>query len=211
MIDEQVEQQILTDDDIMDTGSVPVPPASPDAHEAVITGVTKRVFDSGATAIEFGLTSTNVPGLDTYVRKFLPKAFVEDILCPKTDLSEGELFQYRETVSNDDHSAFLQTLVFNKEGEKLNDRGKREARWEDSIARKAGRTSAGLGLTKPTNIDEYIDNLSKLTVGLPVIMVRRPGKGEYKSRLEVTRLYSPEVKETPGKKFNGIDRLAWEQ
>lgn len=212
MLDEEVVDQVVTDEsDIYDTGSVPVPPAEADAHQATIEGVTKVTFDSGSTAIEIALRSADVPNLEMQLRVFPPKAFVEDIFCPKTDLDEGALFQYRTSIQNDDHSALLQTLAFNKAGESRNEKDKVEAKWDDSVARKNGRTAAGLGLVKPTNFDEYVGNLSKLLTGLEVVIVRRPGKGEYKSRLEVKTIYARDVIENPGKKFKNISRLMWVQ
>lgn len=181
-------------DDIFETGSLPKPAAKPDAHEAVINGVTTVTFDSGATCVQLELSSQNVP-LDFNKRYFVPKDFVADIYCDKASLpsedKNNQLGSYVRTIQNDKGDADFQKLR--------------------AIAANQGITSADRGLTKPATFADYVENMNKLLSGLRVIVVRRPGKDDYADRLEVAAVYGPEVKDEPGKKFRGVDRLMWEQ
>lgn len=193
MFDETVVDQAVEQDDVFFTGSIPVPPAESDAHLGTIESVSKNVFDSGATCIEIALKASDVPGLDTQKRLFMPKNFVADINCDKASLPESEgnnqKFQYRTSIANDDGTAEIQELL--------------------KIAKDNGRTPAALGLTKATDFDTYVANLSAMLTGLEVVFVRRAGKGEFKNRLEVRRIYGRSVLDNPGKKFKGV-RLGWE-
>lgn len=191
MIDQ--EEQMVATDDVFDTGSLPVPPADPDAHIGTIEGVTKETFDSGAVAIQIALRATDTPGLDTQLRIFPPKMFVADIYVDKASLPEDEgnnqRFQYRTSIANDDKTATIQELL--------------------AIAKEAGRSSSSLGLQRAEDFDHYVSNLTAMLTGLEVVFVRRPGKDDFKTRLEVRRIYGRSVLENPGKKFRGV-RTAWE-
>lgn len=168
-------------DDVFDTGSVaiPIPPA--EAHLGTIEGVTSVTFDSGATAIEIALKASDTPGLDSNLRVFVPKLFVADIFVDKASLPEEEgnnqLFAYRTGIANDKQEATIQKLLV--------------------IAKENGRTSSGLGLTKPTTFDEYVLNLGAMLVGLEIIFVRRPGKGDYAHRLETKQIYPRSAADNP--------------
>jgi len=188
------EETVVTEGevDFFDTGSVPVPPAEPDAHRGTIEGVTIETFESGSTAIRVGLRSIDIPTLDTYQRLFPPKMFVADIYVDKSTLpaEEGnnQLFSYRTNIKNDDGTGAVQQLV--------------------ELAKKAGRSPEGQGLVRAKNFEQYVDNLNKLLIGLEVVFVRRPGKEQYKNRLEVKKVYGSDVIDTPGKKFKGV-RCLW--
>lgn len=192
MVDQEVEY--VAQDDIFDVGAVEVPPADADAHRGTVEGVEKVVFDSGATAIQINLKSLDVPNLDTTMRIFPPKAFVEDIYVDKASLPSEEgnnqLFQFRSSIANKDNTATLQEL--------------------QTIAKEAGRDGRSLGLSKPENFDGYVANLNSLLTGIEVVFVRRPGKGDYKTRLEVKRFYPTSVIEDPGKKFKRV-RCRWSE
>lgn len=180
-------------EDVFDTGSLPVPSATPDAHDVEIQGVDSITFDSGATAIQIHMKSLNLP-LDMTKRIFVPKMFVEDIYVDKTTLPEeqgnNQRFSYRSGVQNDDHTADLEVLR--------------------AIAAGQGVSAGERGVTRPSTFAEYVDNHNKLLSGVRLIVVRRPGKDDFKNRLEVARFYAPEVKDNPGKKFTNV-RLQWEQ
>lgn|SRR6185369_2864204 len=191
--DTEVVDQVVEVDDVFDTGSIPVPPADPDAHLGTIEGVTQVTFDSGSVAIDIGLKASDTPGLDTQKRLFIPKAFVEDIFCDKASLPEikgnNQKFLYRTAIANDDGTADIQELL--------------------KIAKENGRTSSSLGLKKAENFDDYVTNLAAMLTGIEVVFVRRPGKDDFKTRLEVKKVYARSVLDNPGKKFRDV-RLAWE-
>lgn len=191
---EETVNQSAASDEFFPTDSAPVTPATPDAHRGTIEGVSYTVFDSGWSCLDIAVKSDDVPGVSGSMRQFIPAAFVENIEIKVADLSNdrsdmSNKGQFEEAIKNEDGTALVQTL-----------RG---------IAAEAGRDPVQLGLVPATDIDSYVENLSKLLTGVEIVFVRRPGKDAFKKRLEVKRIYPRSVVDNPGKKFKGLT-LQWE-
>ncbi len=198
---ERAEQQFVSD--VLDTPELETPPATPDAHRAVIDAVTLERADSGATAIRLALRSLDA-GFETDYSIWLPKSFVDDVNLDPATLSEGEFNpltgkiegnerqQYRINVANSTKDAELQRLR--------------------AIAYESGRTLPP-GSKKPANINEYVELLAHLLTGLEVIFIRRPDSKaddpRYRNRLRVKGIRSL-ADTNKGKAFKGYVK-AWEQ
>lgn len=206
MIDEEAMQETGADD-VFDTPAISVPASAPDAHRAVVTGVTlKRLNNEKETAvISIALTSRDVPTLEQTLDIFVPKGY-------ETGISEGAAFDpntlpeeegnkqqtsFRMGFANSEKTASLQRFVFNP----------------DSIARKAGRDPRELGLTRATTLEGYVDNISKMLTGVEVIFLRRERGGDdpaFKHQLQVRDLVPADEYENNPKRFKRY-QLAWEQ
>ena len=182
-ITEFTETSSLTADDVFASNPLPVPPAIPDAHRATITGVEARHYenDKGTVALVVHLRSLDVPTFDAEFQIFLPKLFAENIKVDPNTLpdepSNKQRTVYRMRIASADGTATLQKL--------------------HTLAEKAGRTIANVGITRPsTNIDEYAENHSKLLIGLEVVFYRATDKHnenpEFANRLRVKGVMSVE-------------------
>lgn len=171
----------LTADDIFPTEPLPVPPAIPDAHRAVINGVELRRYDNGkgTVALVVHLESQDIPTLKTEFQIFLPKLFVENIKVDPNSLpDEPENKQqtvYRMRIASKDGSATLQKLR--------------------KLAHDAQRTVESVGISGPsTNIDEFAENHNKLLSGLECVFFRATEKSaentEFANRLRVKGIIS---------------------
>jgi len=177
------------DIDYFATSSLAVPPAIPDAHQGVITSVTVKRYDNEkeTVAVIVGLQSTNVPSLEVTYDVFMPKGFVDDINVDASTLPDEEgnkqQTQFRIAVANNDGTATLQELR--------------------TLAKDAGRTSAGVGITaRAQTFDELIENHNKLLTGLEVVFLRRPDGGDdprYKNRLKVRNILNAQTAFDPKK------------
>lgn len=206
---EDVLNEVLTGtEDAFDAFSTPeliVPPTPADAHQGQITSVTlRRLENEKQTAIiSVGLSSRNVP-LETSLDIFVPKVYEEGGFSagfnPK-DLPEEEgnkqQTSYRMGFANSDKTATIQRLVTNP----------------DSIARKAGRDPLQLGITKPHSLEEYVENLAKMLVGVDCIFLRRPRGGDevaFKNQLRCADIISADEAELNPKRFRKYV-CAWQQ
>jgi hypothetical protein len=202
----EVEQENEMTDSFFDTPAIEVPASPPDAHRAVITSVTTRHLnnDKQTAIISIGLTSRDVPTLETALDIFVPKGYEENIaLGSKFDVSalpevEGDKQQtsFRLGIANSEKTAALQRYVFNT----------------NSIARRAGRDPIELGLNpRPKTLDEYVDNINKMLQGVEVIFLRRERGGDdpaFKHQLSVRDIVSSDEFETNPKRFRKY-QLAW--
>jgi hypothetical protein len=203
----EVEQENEMTDSFFETPEISVPASSPDAHRAVITSVTTRHLnnDKQTAIISIGLTSRDVPTLETALDIFVPKGYEENIaLGSKFDAStlpeqEGDKQQtsFRLGIANSEKTAALQRYVFNT----------------NSIARRAGRDPIELGLNpRAKTLDEYVDNINKMLQGVEVIFLRRERGGDdpaFKHQLNVRDIVSSDEFETNPKRFKKYV-LAWE-
>jgi hypothetical protein len=179
--------------DILATPELETPPAEPDAHRGVIDAITFEKFDSGSSAMKLHLTSLDAAFSTDYL-VFLPKAFVEDINVDPSTLpaEEGnnQRSQYTINIANSTKDAELQNLR--------------------AIAFEAGRSTEGM--TKPTNIEEYVQLHNDLLAGVNVIFTRRPDlKAEdpkFRNRLRVKRILSEQV-QFKAKSLKGYRKM-WE-
>src|SRR5262245_33901697 len=80
----------LTADDVFPTDPLPVPPAIPDAHRAIINSIELRRYDNGkgTVALVVHLQSQDIPTLQTEFPIFLPKLFVENIKVEPNSLPD---------------------------------------------------------------------------------------------------------------------------
>jgi hypothetical protein len=169
----------LTADVIFPTNPLPVPPAIPDAHRAVIKGVEARHYNNEkeTVSIVVHLTSLDNPALETEFQVFVPKLFAENIKVDPSTLPDEpgnkQRTVYRMHVSSEDGRATLQKLR--------------------RLASDAQRTIESVGITKAsTNIDEFAENHSKLLTGLEVVFFRDVDSGnpEFANRLRVKGIVS---------------------
>ncbi len=194
------------EDDIFYLPPLDAPKSDPDAHRAVITGVTfGRVNNEKQTGmIEIGLVSRDVPTLDQKLTVWVGKALEPAVLGqvdPKT-LPENQQTSYRISFSDKSGRALMQRLVFGA----------------DSIAIKAGRNAKELGLKRATTIEEYASNLNEMLQGVEVIMLRDERGGlnpAFEHTLEPKNIVPPDAYETSPKMFTKKDGspkyvLAWE-
>jgi hypothetical protein len=173
----------LTADDIFPTEPLPVPPAIPDAHRAVINAVELRHYDNGkgTVALVIHLQSQDIPTLQAEFPIFLPKLFVENIKVDPNSLPDQpenkQRSVYRMHIASEDGRATLQKLR--------------------KLAKDAHRSVESVGITAPsTNIDEFAENHSKLLSGLECVFYRATEKSaentEYAHRLRVKGILSVE-------------------
>ncbi len=204
--DYMVEHADTVNEDVFNLPTLDAPPSEPDAHRAVITGVTfGRVNNEKQTGmIEIGLVSRDVPTLDQKLTIWVSPALEPAVLGqvdPKT-LAPNLQTSYRISFGDKSGRAQLQRFVFNK----------------DSIAAKAGRNASELGLKRATTIEEFASNINEMLQGLEVIMIRgeRGGDNEaFKHNLEPKDILPGDEYETNQKRFTKKDgtpryRLAWE-
>ncbi len=198
---EMVDQVTTTnEDDIFYLPPLDAPKSDPDAHRAVITGVTfGRVNNEKQTGmIEIGLVSRDVPTLSQKLVIWVGKALEPAVLGqidPKT-LPDNQQTSYRISFSDKSGRALMQRLAFNP----------------DSIAKKADRNAKELGLKRATTIEEYASNLDALLQGVEVIMLRNERGGNnpaYEHELEPKNIVPSDAYETRPKLFTGRV-LAWE-
>ena len=194
------------DSDVFSTDLPVNPPTTPDAHRGEITGVSKEVFESGATAVKVALRSTDVPTLETEKLIFLPRGFVNDVNVTAADLPEEEgnkqQSSFRIAIANSDGTATLQQLRMLCKDEAGN--------WLP------GRSPAELGLTKHTDIDSFVENHNKMLSGLAVVFTRRPDNGadtdpRFKNRLRVSGIFNANSVDNPKFLKKGGYRKEWEQ
>lgn len=169
-------------DDVLSTTELAAPKAEPDAHRAVINGVTLERYDNEkeSVAMKFSVTSTDVPTLDQEYSLFLPKMFVENIHVDPNQLPSEEgnnqKFQYTLGIANDTKDATLQQLR--------------------RIAYEQGR-SVAQGTPTPTTIEEYTELFNNLLTGINVVFTRRTDKKaddpRFRNRLKVSNFYSPTI------------------
>jgi len=184
-------------DDILSTPTLKLPPATPEAHQGKIDGVTSETFDSGAVAIQFAVTSSNVPTVSDKISLFVPKAFAEDIHIDPTTLptndenGKNQQQNYAIGIANTDHTATLEELR--------------------RIAYEQGRTTEGL--EAPQTFDDFVSVLNHLLVGVDVVFTRRPNtKAEdprFRNRLQGSAILNPNVVNNP-KALKKYTKL-WEQ
>ena len=182
-------------EDVLSTPTLTLPPTPAEAHQGKIDGVTFDQFDSGASALTFAVSSTNVPSVTDTIRVFLPKGFAEDIhVDPSTLPAEeknNQQQQYAIGVANSDGTATLQEVR--------------------RIAYEQGRTTEGIDA--PTTIEEFATVLNHLLVGVDIVFTRRPNtKAEdprFRNRLQGGSILNPNVVNNPKmlKKFVKL----WEQ
>lgn len=205
MEDEMVQSQ----EDVFATPVIEVPPSQPDAHRAVINGVILKHIDSRENwpVIEIELTSIDVPTIQDKIAVFVPKGFEEHVdqgtkfdtkTLPQVKGSfwTEEQTMFARNIANGDNAAVLQTLVFN----------------QDSVARRSGRDPIELGLKKPTNLEEYTENISKMLIGLECIVTRRERGGDdpaFKHQLQMKRIFAADEYERNPKFFRKYV-LAWD-
>lgn len=168
-------------DDILATPELVTPPATPDAHRAVIQSVSLERFDNEkqSVAIKIVLQSLDNASVEETYSIFLPKMFAENIAVDPNTLPEEEgnnqRFQYRIGISNTTKDATLQNLR--------------------ALAYKAGRTTQGMAA--PTNIEEYVEVHNALLSNLEVVFTRQPDtKAEdprFRNRLRVNRIVGTDV------------------
>ena len=162
--------------DVLATPELAVPPTPPQAHRGQIVGVTLETFDSGSTAMVFGLLSLDTGREDSY-RLFVPRMFVEDIAVDPASLPEekgnNQRGQYRIGISNGDQTATLQQLR--------------------AIARAAGRTLPA-ETAKPTNITEFVELHNQLLSGVEMVYTLAPeadAEPQFKHVLKVNGFRNP--------------------
>ncbi len=211
--EESMTNQIDQLDDVFDTPMLEVPATAPEVHRGTVTGVTLRRLNNEkqTSIISIGLVSRDVPTLEKSMDIFVPKLWEESI----ADLSgfkaselpsekgNNQKFSYQAGISNSDRTARLQRYVFNKETTATNSKGK-EFQVKDSIARAAGRNPIELGLTKPTTLEEYTENVNKMLQGLDVLFTMKERGGDdpaFSHQLNVQDLFSPDEYELNPKKF----------
>ena len=178
------------------------PKTPPDAHRAVITGVTfRRVNNEKRTGmINIGLTSRDVPTLDQELTIWVPTA-LEAVLLGKakpSDLPENNQVSYRISISAKDGSAQLQRWAF---GATIADRNGNKT-FVPSIAQNAGRETSDLPMA--TTIEEFTANLNSLLQGLEVIMIRRERGGDdprFSHNLEPSDIVASDEPETNPRRF----------
>lgn len=213
MVTEEVDQVVGGDDDVFATPEIVVPASPPEAHNASVSSVTLKRIDSRDNwpVLEIGLVSRDLPTLEDRISVFLPKTWADGggiALGSKFDPSglpedkangyfAQEQTMFQRGVANGDKSATLQQLVFNP----------------DSVARSAGRTAAEVGwVPNPKTVDEYVENLGKMLIGVDCIMVRREKGGDdpaFKHALQASRLVPFNHYEQNPKFFKKL-KLAWE-
>jgi hypothetical protein len=209
MIEETVDT--VETNDFFDTPQLEVAATEPEAHRAVITAVTLNKISSREDwpVIEINLTSRDVPTLEQRYSIFLPKAFDDTAVAagrkfdPKSlpEDANGDFWSKQQTmftrnVANSDSTAALQKLVFNT----------------DSVARHAGKDPVQEGLVRPTTVEEYASNISKMLTGVECIMLLRERGGDdpaFKHQLQVKDILSADEAENNPKRLKKYT-LKWE-
>lgn len=206
----EVEEMTETEanESFFETPIIEVPPSVPQAHRAVITAVNLKTIATrdDAPVIEVAIVSRDIATLEDKIGIFIPKAYAENIaLGSKFDvssLSEGADFwsqmqtMFRRNVANSDKTATLQKLVFNP----------------DSVARKAERDPVELGLNpRPKTLEEYVENISKMLVGVECIVKFRERGGDdpaFQHQLQAKEILPATDYETNSKAYKKY-QIAW--
>lgn len=184
--------------------NTPAPKKDPpqgQAHEARVTGVGSRKFDSGATAIEISLESTNT-NRDFKYLMFLPKFFVENPQVNPADLSEDKPLKTRQNADGEEEQYEGQSDQQQYATRIRNTDGSGELEQLFAVAESQGRTS-GKDITFNT-FDELVEVLSNTLPDTEFIMVLKadanPKDPAFADQLRVRKLDNPI--ETKGK-LNG--------
>jgi hypothetical protein len=177
-----------------DTPVLVVPPPTPEAHRATITGVTREDASTGSVGIKISLTSMD-SGLETDYTIWPPKAFVDDIKVDPTTLSDDPVpgkkqspkERYGAIVRNSTKTAELQKLL--------------------ALASEADRHASQV----PNEFDTFVALLDELLSGLPVVFTRTVEKNSdpaFGNRLKVKTIESISTADNP-KKFKKYEKK-WE-
>ena len=207
------EAEATGESDFFSAPPLEVPPAVPEAHRALITGVEGKVINDSWVKVQINLVSQNVPTVEKSLEVLMPKAYADSIgssskFNPSTLPSNAQT-SYRIGTANRDHTATLQTLVFNQAGSVVNSAGK-QVIVKDSVARAAGRSFAGI--SRPTSFEDYVTAINTMLQGLEVIMLLRERGGNdpaFSHQLNVKEIVSADAYDVNPKKFRGY-QLAWE-
>jgi len=186
-----------------DTPSIAKPAPQGDVHRGRVDGVTSKVFDSGAVAIDIALTSLD-EGFTTNYRVFVPKGFVENVkvdpntlplgttvldeVTGKTKQKGNQQQQYARTIRNEKHDAELEQLF--------------------GIGIRQGLVSQ----IQPVNtFTEYVSALNSAITGAQVVFPRGTeanAEPQYADMLRVKRILDISEATNP-KRFKGL-RKSWE-
>lgn len=216
-VDEQLVEDVqVAGEDFFSTPEIEVPSSPPDAHRATVTSVTLKLIESRENwpVVEIGLLSRDLPTLEDKIAVFIPKDFNDKAVALGKKFNPSTLPQatpsgqksanfwgdqqtmFQRNIANGDKSASLQQFVYNP----------------DSVARKAGKDPVAEGLVKPTTLEQYVENLAKMLVGVECIMTRKERGGDdpaFKHQMQAQRLYPSDYYETNPKAFRKLV-LAWE-
>lgn len=206
-------EQYQGSDDVFETPEFAVPTTPPQIHNATITDVVcGHSQNKGTPFIEIQTVSKDVPTLDsrkTSITIWLPKGWEDHIGEAKFDrasLDEKERNSYIRNIANGDKTATLQRYVFNAEGVATNSKGK-EFTVTGSIARKAGRNPAELGLKKATDLESYAANIRAMLQGVDVLVTLKERGGDdpaFQHQLEAKDMFSPDEYALNPKRFKNF-------
>lgn len=175
-------------------------PKAADAHRAKIAGVGTKTFDSGTTAvqIQFESIDTGAGGRDFTLSLFPPVEFFAAEYWNEQGFNAEALS--RESPGLNDSGRPKQSPAQSYARNISNSKGTGEIQNLIAIAEKQGRTPAALGLSTPTNSDEYIAVLNAVLVDTEVVIVRRPETNadpRFDGELKIKRVLEPESATNP--------------
>lgn len=199
------------------TPNIKKEPPKGQVHEARVTGVDSRTFDSGSKAIEIALESTNT-NRDYKYLLFLPNFFTSNPQVDPTTLSEEKPTKVRVNADGEEEEYEGQSEQQQYATRIRNQDGSGELEQLFSVAEAQGRTE-GTDLSF-TDFDSLVEVLSKTLPGTEFIMTLKadtnPKDPAFADQLRVRSLISPT--ETKGKlsgtatrdnpkRFSGLKRM----
>jgi len=175
-------------------------PKAADAHRSKVVGVGTKTFDSGTTAlqIQFESIDTGAGGRDFTLSLFPPVEFFDTSNWGTNGFDASALS--RESPGLNDSGRPKQSPAQSYARNISNSKGTGEVQNLITIAEKQGRTPAALGLSTPTNADEYVAVLNAVLVDTETVIVRRPETNadpRFDGELKIKRVLEPESATNP--------------
>lgn len=185
-------------------GEAKLDPASPEAHRGEVVSVARYEAKTGSVALAITLKSndTGLSGGPGFTMNLWGPSDVLDASSAAWASGHFDSSQLSDTAPAGKKQSPRQAYARNFFNTKKN--GTVQQLLE--AAAEQGRTSASLGLSSPTNPEEYVANLNAILSGTEVLIVRKPEKNDdpkFDGALKVVQLYPISVM-NDSKRLDGI-------
>ena len=182
-------------------GEAKLDPASPEAHRGEIVSVTRYEAKTGTTAIAITLKSndTGLSGGPGFTMNLWGPSDVLDQNSPCWASGHFDASHLSDEAPAGKKQSPRQAYARNF----FNTKKTGVVQQVLAAAAEQGRTGASLGLSSPTNPEEYVANLNAILSGTEVLIVRKPEKNDdpkFDGSLKVSAIYGASI-------FNDSRRL----